>query len=64
MNPSPIQGLEDRLKVWDLGVILQVSLPGGVQPNSDSEYRGTSPIRKQTSLRTYRRPMPRVLGGS
>jgi hypothetical protein len=27
-------------------------------------YRGTSRIRKRTSLGPYRRPMPRVLGGS
>ena len=29
-----------------------------------SPYRGTSPIRKRTLLGPYRRPMPRVLGGS
>ena len=27
-------------------------------------YRGTSPIRERTPLGHYRRPMPRVLGGS
>ena len=27
-------------------------------------YRGTSPIRKRTPLGPYRRPMPRILGGS
>ena len=27
-------------------------------------YRGTSPTRKRTPLGPYRRPMPRVLGGS
>jgi len=27
-------------------------------------YRGTSPIRTRTTLRPYRRPMPRVLGGA
>jgi hypothetical protein len=27
-------------------------------------YRGTSPIRKRTPLGPYRRPMPRVVGGS
>ena len=31
---------------------------------SDPVYRGTSLTRKRTPLRPYRRPMPRVLGGS
>jgi len=29
-----------------------------------ANYRATSPTRKRTSLEIYRRPMPRVLGGS
>jgi len=29
-----------------------------------AEYRGTSLIRKRTTLGSYRRPMPRVLRGS
>ena len=35
-------------------------------PNKSSRtlYRGTSRIRKRTPLEPYRRPMPRVIGGS
>ena len=32
--------------------------------DAENEYRGTSLIVKRTPLGPYRRPMPRVLGGS
>ena len=34
------------------------------QPTALPHYRGTALTRKRTPLRPYRRPMPRVLGGS
>jgi len=41
----------------------EVSLRFG-QPGLETAYRGTSPVRQRNPLGPYRRPMPRVLGGS
>ena len=38
--------------------------PQGVTWITSPEYRGTALTRKRTPLGPYRRPMPRVLGGS
>ena len=40
------------------------SLPQSGSTTVKLRYRGTSLIRKRTPLGPYRRPMPRVLGGS
>ena len=41
-----------------------VSLSALPKSSGVLRYRGTSHIRKRTPLGPYRRPMPRVLGGS
>ena len=46
------------------GCVLLESIPPHVPPLKATDYRGTSLTRKRTTLGPYRRPMPRVLGGS
>ena len=49
---------------WVPGLGFMVDSLRGVPAAPPGAYRGTSLSRKRTTLGPYRRPLPRVLGGS
>ena len=55
-----------HLSHWAAASSISARLFGTLLPENSllQGYRGTSLIRKRIPLRPYRRPMPRVLGGS
>ena len=61
---SLLQHISVALHPYTLALQRSYAIPTPKSLTGAVEYRGTSPIRKRTPLRPYRRLLPRVLGGS
>ena len=67
MSEVPLYALRDPLNECALPGDMQplVLLTSGLLPDSEKQsYRGTSITRERSPLGPYRRPIPRVPGGS
>ena len=64
MSEAPLYVTRVKSLILLIYGVSQHSRTADVDVGGASDYRGTSLTRKRTSLGPYRRPMPRVLGGS